>query len=64
MTQGCMGIMACLPEREVHEIIEANMSRYHRVEGFDERGFRKTVSEALKNGYSMPYGIAGVGFTN
>jgi len=51
MTQGCMGIMACLPEQEVHEIIEANMSRYHRIEGFDERGFRETVSEALKNGY-------------
>lgn len=51
MTQGCMGIMACLPDQEVHEIIEANMSRYHRVEGFDELGFRKTVSEALKNGY-------------
>lgn len=51
MTQSCMGILACLPEQEVHEIIEANMSKYHRVEGFDECGFRKTVSEALKNGY-------------
>jgi DNA-binding IclR family transcriptional regulator len=51
MTQSCMGILACLPEQEVHEIIEANMPRYHRVEGFDERGFRQTVSEALKNGY-------------
>lgn len=51
MTQSCMGIMACLPEQEVYEIIEANMARYHRVEGFDELGFRQTVSEALKNGY-------------
>lgn len=51
ITQSCMGILACLPEQEVYEIIEANMARYHRVEGFDERGFRQTVSEALKNGY-------------
>jgi DNA-binding IclR family transcriptional regulator len=51
MTQSCMGILACLPEAEVYEIIEANMPRYHRIEGFDERGFRHTVSEALKNGY-------------
>lgn len=51
MTQSCMGIMACLPAQEVVEIVEANMARYHRVEGFDERGFRQTVAEALKNGY-------------
>jgi len=51
MTQSCMGIMACLPEHEVYEIIEANLPRYHRVEGFEELGFRRTVSEALKNGY-------------
>lgn len=51
MTQSCMGIMACLPEHEVNEIVEANLPRYHRVEGFEELGFRRTVSEALKNGY-------------
>lgn len=33
------------------ETIEANMHRYHRVEGFDETGFRQTVQMALKNGY-------------
>lgn len=51
MTQSCMGMIACMPELEVQEIIEANMSRYHRVEGFDELGFRKTVGESLRNGY-------------
>ncbi len=51
MTQSCMGIMARMPADEVYQIIEANLSRYHRVEGFDETGFRQTVKEALKNGY-------------
>lgn len=51
MTQSCMGMLACLPPQEVQQIVKANMSRYHRVEGFDETGFRHTVAEALKNGY-------------
>ncbi len=51
MTQSCMGMMARMPEHEVMEIIEANMHRYHRVEGFDETGFRKTVRQAMQNGY-------------
>jgi DNA-binding IclR family transcriptional regulator len=51
MTQSCMGMLACLPPQEVQQIIETNMSRYHRVEGFDETGFRHTVEQALKNGY-------------
>lgn len=51
MTQSCMGMLACLSADEVEEIIAANMSRYHRVEGFDERGFRKTVAEAMQQGY-------------
>lgn len=51
MTQSCMGMIACLPANEVEEIIAANMPRYHRVEGFDERGFRKTVAEAMQQGY-------------
>ena len=33
------------------EIIEANLSRYYRVEGFDETGFRRNVKEAIQNGY-------------
>ena len=51
MTQSCMGMIACLPEEEVRHIIEANMARYHRVEGFDELGFRRTVAGAMRNGY-------------
>ncbi len=48
MTQCCMGIMARMPATEVYEIIEANLSRYHRIEGFDETGFRLAVENALK----------------
>lgn len=51
MTQSCMGMMAILPAEEVNAIIEANLPRYYRIEGFDERGFRRTVKEAQKNGY-------------
>jgi DNA-binding IclR family transcriptional regulator len=51
MTQSCMGMLACLPQQEVEEIVEANMSRYHRVEGFDETGFRKALADAARNGY-------------
>lgn len=51
MTQSCMGIMARMSADEVYEIIEANLARYHRIEGFDEIGFRQTVKDALKNGY-------------
>jgi DNA-binding IclR family transcriptional regulator len=51
MTQSCLGIMAHMPATEVYEIIEANLSRYHRVEGFDEIGFRENVKAALKNGF-------------
>jgi DNA-binding IclR family transcriptional regulator len=51
MSLACMAIFAHLPQDEVQEIIRANMSRYHRIEGFDEAGFHRTVAEALKNGY-------------
>ena len=51
MTQSCLGIMAHMPENEVYDIIETNMSRYHRVEGFDETGFWRSVKEAMLNGY-------------
>jgi DNA-binding IclR family transcriptional regulator len=53
MTQSCMGILACLLESEVSGIVEANMSRYHRTEGFDETGFRQQVTEALKYGFGI-----------
>lgn len=51
MTQTCMGIMARMPADDVYRIIEANLSRYHRIEGFDETGFRETVKNALKYGF-------------
>ena len=51
MTQSCLGIMARMPATEVYEIIEANLSRYHRIEGFDETGFREAVKTALTNGF-------------
>lgn len=51
MTQSCMGMMARLPEKEVDEIVEANLPRYYRIEGFDETGFRQTIKKAQKNGY-------------
>lgn len=51
MTQCCMGMFAHLPPAEVEVIIEANMGRYYRIEGFDEAGFRQTVKEALQKGY-------------
>lgn len=51
MSLSCMAMFAHLPQEEVRHIIEANMSRYHRIEGFDEAGFHRTVAEALRNGY-------------
>lgn len=51
MSQSCMGMFAFMPQEEIEVIIAANMSRYHRIEGFDELGFRKTLDEALRNGY-------------
>jgi DNA-binding IclR family transcriptional regulator len=52
MSPSCLAMLACLPREDIDEIVNANMSRYHRIEGFDERGFRRTLAEAMKNGYS------------
>lgn len=51
MSPSCMAIFAHLPAAEVNEIVAANMARYHRIEGFDEHGFRLTLDAGLKNGY-------------
>lgn len=51
MSLACMAMFAHLPRHEVQEIIRINMSRYHRIEGFDEQGFHRTVAHALENGY-------------
>lgn len=52
MSPSCLAMLAHLPPDDVEMIVSANMSRYHRIEGFDERGFRRTLTEAMKNGYS------------
>lgn len=52
MTPSCLAMMSRLPRTEVEAIINANLSRYHRIKGFDETGFRKAVEEAIRNGYS------------
>lgn len=51
MSPICLAMFSCLPPGEVQAIIAANMSRYHRIEGFDEQGFRLAVSNAMRNGY-------------
>jgi DNA-binding IclR family transcriptional regulator len=51
MSQGCLAMMSRLPKDEVQRIVEANLPRYHRIEGFDERGFRKALAEAIRTGY-------------
>lgn len=51
MSPSCMGMFAKMPSDEVLEIVRANMSRYHRIEGFDEFGFHKTLEESIKYGY-------------
>lgn len=51
MSPSCLAMFSCLPESEVAAIIAANLSRYHRIEGFDEQGFRMAVRDALKHGY-------------
>jgi DNA-binding IclR family transcriptional regulator len=51
MSPSCMAIFSKLPDHEVQEIVKANMSRYHRIEGFDELGFHLALKEAMKMGY-------------
>lgn len=51
ISMSCMAIFSRLPLAEVNAIVEANMARYHRIEGFDERGFRQTLAQAMENGY-------------
>lgn len=57
ISPSCMAMLTSLPEAEVERIIGINLSRYHRIEGFDETGFRNAVSEAMRNGYGTYDGI-------
>jgi len=51
MSPTCLAMFSCLPREEVDAIVRLNMSRYHRIEGFDEQGFHRAVNSALENGY-------------
>lgn len=51
MSPSCMGMFAKMDNAEVQEIVKANMARYHRIEGFDERGFHLTLQQAVHSGY-------------
>jgi DNA-binding IclR family transcriptional regulator len=51
MSPSCMGMFAKMPINEVKDIVNANMPRYHRIKGFDETGFHRTLKLAIENGY-------------
>lgn len=51
MSPSCMGMFAKMPYDEVQEIVRANMTRYHRIEGFEESGFHRTLEHAMQAGY-------------
>lgn len=51
ITPVCLAMFAHLPKEEIDHIVSINMSRYHRVEGFDEQGFHRAVQSALDTGY-------------
>ena len=53
MSPSCMGMFSKMPYDEVQEIIKANIARYHRIEGFDELGFRRSVEESHNKGYGL-----------
>lgn len=51
MSPSCMGMFAKMPTNEVDEIVKTNMTRYHKIQGFDESGFHRTLELAMKTGY-------------
>ncbi|MES2500172.1 MAG: IclR family transcriptional regulator [Pseudomonadota bacterium] len=51
MSMSCMAMFAKMPPNEVQAIIQANMARYHRIEGFDENGFHQTLKLTMQTGY-------------
>lgn len=53
MSPSCMGMFSKMPHDEIEAIIQANMARYHRIEGFDELGFRRSIEESNKKGYGV-----------
>lgn len=53
MSPGCMGMFSCMPENYIQQIIKANLSRYHRIEGFDETGFHQSLAKSVEKGYGI-----------
>ena len=52
VTQSCLAMMSRLPEAEVWEVVRINLSRFHRVERYDETRHRAAIEFALAHGYS------------
>lgn len=57
MSPSCLAMLARLPQAEIESIVNANLSRYHRIEGFDETGFRQALQHAIHDGFSTYNGI-------
>lgn len=53
MSPSCMGMFSKMPHDEIEAIIQANIARYHRIEGFDELGFRRSIEESKRKGYGI-----------
>lgn len=51
ITQSCIAMMSRLPADEVWEVMRINLSRFHRVERYDEIRHRAAIDFALANGY-------------
>jgi DNA-binding IclR family transcriptional regulator len=52
-----MAMLSRMSKSEVDMVIHANLARYHRIEGFDERGFRQALEKTFVNGYATYDGI-------
>lgn len=50
MTPGGMAMLADMPRHEVEAIVDANMPRYRKIEGFDENGFLRSLNRSLSAG--------------
>jgi DNA-binding IclR family transcriptional regulator len=57
LTPSCMAILAKLPKNEIEEVISHNLSRFYRIDGFEELGFRKSLQQAVENDYTTYDGI-------
>lgn len=53
MSPSCMGMFSKMPHDEIEAIVQANIARYHRIEGFDELGFRRSLEESKIKGYGI-----------